>query len=91
MALGALVAATRQGIQIPQQLSIVGFDDEPHAAEVFPSLTTVNHNLKRMGQLAAEKLTALCKNQPEAAAAIDTKLELNLITRESTANAPLES
>lgn len=90
MALGAIVAATRWGIQIPGQLSIVGFDDEPHAAEIYPSLTTINHSLKRKGQLAAAKLVALCANDIEQAAAIESLLELNLIARDSTAQAPLD-
>lgn len=84
MALGAIVAAIRNGIKIPEQLSIVGFDDVPHAAEIFPPLTTVNHNLRRMGQIAAEKLTALCSDHPDQAAAITTSIELSLVCREST-------
>lgn len=91
MALGAMVAATRWGIQIPGQLSIVGFDDEPHAAEIYPSLTTVNHNLRHMGQLAAQKLSALCQNDPEQAAGIQTLVELSLIIRETTARVPLDT
>jgi len=91
MALGAIVAATRWGIKIPQQLSIVGFDNVSHAAEICPSLTTINHDLKRMGQLAAEKLAALLRNDPEQAAKIETLIELNLITRESTGPVPLNS
>ena len=89
MALGTIVAATRWGIQIPEQLSIVGFDDEPHAAEIHPSLTTINQNLKQKGQLAAAKLVALCNKQPEQAAAIESKLDLSLIARESTTRVPL--
>ncbi|MBR9912388.1 MAG: LacI family DNA-binding transcriptional regulator [Gammaproteobacteria bacterium] len=88
MALGAMVAAAKLGIDVPSQLSIVGFDDEPQAAKIYPSLTTVNHNLKRMGQLASEKLAALCRNEPEQAALIRSVISLDLIVRESTATAP---
>nr|WP_243748520.1 substrate-binding domain-containing protein [Pseudomaricurvus alcaniphilus] len=90
MALGAMVAAAKLGIDVPSQLSIVGFDDEPQAAKIYPSLTTVNHNLKRMGQLASEKLAALCRNQPEQAAQVQSVICLDLIVRESTAKVPPE-
>jgi LacI family transcriptional regulator len=56
MAAGVYKAAARLGISIPQDLSVVGFDDTPIAARLEPSLTTVRLPIREMGQLAASKL-----------------------------------
>lgn len=56
MALGALQAARRIGLRVPQDLGIVGFDDIPEAAFFSPPLTTVRQNLKALGALAVEQM-----------------------------------
>lgn len=85
MALGAIVTAQKMGIKIPADLTIVGFDDSPHAKEVWPTLTTANLHVREMGRLAAEKLLALCNNNPEAAAEVQTELVPSFIQRQTTA------
>src|SRR5439155_7792179 len=52
MALGAMHYLTRQGIRVPNDISIVGFDDLKHASFVTPSLTTVHLPLYEVGALA---------------------------------------
>lgn len=56
MAAGVMHAAFERGLQIPRDLSLVGFDDSPTATHVWPSLTTVRWPIRDMGVLAAEKL-----------------------------------
>jgi DNA-binding LacI/PurR family transcriptional regulator len=56
MALGALRAAQRLGLRVPQDLAVVGFDDIPEAAYFYPSLTTVRQNPKALGALAVERM-----------------------------------
>lgn len=56
MALGVLAAAQRLGIQVPQDLSIVGFDDSPAASLVWPALTTVRQPLDEMAAAAVQLL-----------------------------------
>jgi len=85
MALGVLVAAARMGINVPTQLSVVGYDDEPHASKLYPSLTTVNQDVRKLGQLAAEKVVALCGNKLQQASEVQTVVQPRLIHRESTA------
>jgi LacI family transcriptional regulator len=63
MALGALQAARRLGLSVPQDLGLVGFDDIPEAAYFYPSLTTVRQNLRALGALAVERMCDLIQNQ----------------------------
>lgn len=56
MAAGVLFAARVRGIGVPEDLSIVGFDDTPIASRVWPPLTTVRWPIVAMGRSAALKL-----------------------------------
>ena len=56
MAAGVYRAAYRLGLRIPEELSVVGFDDSPLASRLWPSLTTVRLPIRDMGRLAAAKL-----------------------------------
>jgi LacI family transcriptional regulator len=55
-ALGVMNVARSLGIRIPQDLSVVGFDDIPEAARVTPRLTTVDQSIQEMGALAVRML-----------------------------------
>ena len=87
-AFGVYEAARQRGLRIPQDLSVVGFDDLPVARWVSPPLTTVRQPLAEMGRAAAQMLGELIEGLPLRS----TRLELSteLIVRESTA-APGES
>jgi LacI family transcriptional regulator len=56
MAAGVYRAAHRLGLAIPQDLSVIGFDDGPLAARLLPSLTTIRLPIRDIGRLAASKL-----------------------------------
>ena len=58
MAAGALVTAHRRGLQLPDQLSIAGFDDTALASVVWPALTTIRQPIRDMAQQAADLLLA---------------------------------
>lgn len=58
MAAGVIHAARQRGLEIPHDLSIVGFDDTPVAAHVWPPLTTVRWPIASMARSAALKLIA---------------------------------
>jgi len=51
-ALGAIRALTKAGIKVPEQCSVIGFDDVPLSATAAPSLTTIRQPLEAMGNLA---------------------------------------
>src|SRR6266700_2134930 len=55
-AFGVMEAVRDHGLQIPRDISIVGFDDIPQAASVHPPLTTVRQPLEEMGSIAARML-----------------------------------
>jgi LacI family transcriptional regulator len=56
MAAGAYRAAYKMGLRIPEDLSVVGFDDSPLASRLWPPLTTIRLPIRDMGRLAAAKL-----------------------------------
>lgn len=58
MAIGVMQAAREAGLELPRDLSVVGFDDLPMAARVWPNLTSVRLPIRDMGRMAAEKLLA---------------------------------
>ncbi|WP_211746443.1 LacI family DNA-binding transcriptional regulator [Paenibacillus sp. Marseille-Q4541] len=59
MAIGAMGVAYEKGIKIPEELSIMGYDDLSLAQMVYPPLTTVHQPLKEMGRIATENLIKL--------------------------------
>jgi LacI family transcriptional regulator len=75
-------AARQRGLRIPQDLSVVGFDDLPVARWVSPPLTTVRQPLAEMGRAAAQMLGELIENRPLPTRRVELSTEL--ITREST-------
>lgn len=85
-ALGAIRALQEHGLRVPQDVSIVGFDDIPSAAFNIPSLTTVRQPLFRMGQVAAETLLARINGRDDYPSTI--AIEPELVVRESTAPVP---
>ncbi len=54
MAAGAYIALARMGLRIPDDVSVVGYDDEPLAADLSPALTTVRIPFYEMGRIAAQ-------------------------------------
>lgn len=85
-ALGVFEAARQRGLRIPEDLSVVGFDDLPVGRWVSPPLTTVRQPLAEMGMAAAEMLGTLIEGLPLASHRIELATEL--VVRRSTAPAP---
>lgn len=81
MAFGTRLALYRRGIRVPEDLSLVGFDDEPAAAFMIPPLTTVRQPAAELGREAAKVILARLKGQHVTPAELTAKL----IVRESTA------
>ncbi|MDN3921798.1 LacI family DNA-binding transcriptional regulator [Roseateles violae] len=88
MAIGALRAAAELGLKVPQQLSIVGFDDIELSRYVFPALSSVGCSIRQLGHEAGRVLIDRIENP--GAALKDVQLTPRLVVRESTA-APAEN
>jgi len=84
-AIGAIKALQEQGLRVPQDVSVMGFDDIPGAAFHTPSLTTVRQPLGRMGEVAAQSLLERIEDKKEYPSEI--AIEPELVVRESTARA----
>jgi len=83
MAVGAMQTARKRGVGIPEDLSVVGFDDLEEAEIVTPALTTIRQPLAEMGRIAVSLLMRLLDNQ--RLEALHVELGTRLVVRESTA------
>ncbi len=81
-ALGALEACRRLGVRVPEQLSIIGFNDVPFCGMVTPSLTTVRVPLLEMGMASARRLLDLLEGRATPGTPI--VLDTELVVRNST-------
>jgi DNA-binding LacI/PurR family transcriptional regulator len=81
-AIGAIWAFREAGLRMPEDISVVGFDDIPGAAYANPGLTTVRQPLQRMGQIAAQcvidQIEGIAEYVPEIA------IEPELVVRASS-------
>lgn len=83
IALGVLASAQRHGLRVPQDLSVVGFDDSAAAVSSAPALTTVRQPIVEMGRVALRTLLQLARG--ESVDSHHVQLSTTLVVRESTA------
>ncbi len=81
MAIGAMHSLIRQGLRVPQDVSVVGFDDIQHLPFISPGLTTVHLPLYELGALAVERLI---ERTHDKISHIHEVLPTHLVLREST-------
>ena len=85
-AFGAIRALTKAGLRVPEDCSVIGFDDVPAASLLFPSLTTVRQPMEAMGSSAVsilvDEMNAAMENRDFSA--VYRTLAPQLIVREST-------
>ncbi len=82
MAIGLLSALRERGLRVPEDVSVVGFDDVPEAGYLFPPLTTVRQDFDLLGELIMQKV--LIAVEESAPLTEDTPLPTHLIIRQST-------
>jgi LacI family transcriptional regulator, galactose operon repressor len=86
IAIGAIQAARARGLRVPEDVSVVGFDDVEHATIVTPALTTVRQPLAEMGRTAVSLLIRLLERQRFET--LHVELATRLVVRDSTAPPP---
>lgn len=80
-AMGAIEAAHDLGLRVPEDLSVIGFDNVPEAAQISPKLTTVDQSIQDTGRLATQLLIRILRgDEPEQKL---LKVPTRLIIRES--------
>lgn len=86
MAAAVMKVAHESGLRVPADISITGFDDDPTASQVWPSLTTIRQPLTQMASHAAKLLLdVLRENEPEVRNRV---VDAQMIIRDSTGPAP---
>jgi LacI family transcriptional regulator len=87
MAAGVLHAARQAGLRVPEDVSVIGFDDFEIASRVWPPLTTIRAPTREIGRMAAEKLMGLAESEG-ALKENDANTLPALVVRDSTGPAP---
>jgi len=87
-AIGAIRAIREAGLQVPRDVSVVGFDDIEGAAFHNPSLTTVRQPLRQMGEVAAKTLLTRIEEEDGEDYPDEIAIQPELVVRESSAKAP---
>ena len=88
MAVAVLQEARARGIRVPEDLSVVGFDDTMVSQIAVPALTTVHQPLEEVGRMAVNLLARIMDEPP--AHPIRLEVGTRLVVRESTGPAPLD-
>ncbi len=86
-AIGTIRALREAGLRVPEDVSVVGFDDIQSAAFQNPGLTTVRQPLRKMGELAAETLLARIANRKGKSHPKQIMVEPELVVRGTTGRA----
>lgn len=84
MAIGIIEGARLNGIDVPNQLSVIGFDNTPICEYVTPKLTTIAQDIAQKGEIAAQRLIDLIENG--STAQLYTKIPVRIIERQSVIN-----
>ena len=81
MAYGAMLAINEAGLTVPDDISLVGFDDLPHSAYTVPPLTTISQPVHTIGAMAASTVLAMSAGFEQA---IDQAVGASIVVRQST-------
>ena len=75
IALGAMKAMAEYGVRIPEEVSVIGFDDLPFSAISSPPLTTLRVPKQEIGRIATRRLIQMIKERQEAGVKIEVSTQ----------------
>lgn len=87
LAMGALLALSRENIKVPDEIAVIGFDDLPFSKYTIPPLTTIRQPIYNKGRRAASLLIDQIENKNEQV--VHENLKPKLVVRESCGTAPV--
>ncbi len=76
LAQGVMTEAAMQGVPIPSRLAVMGFGDFEFSAHIFPALSTIHIDKRKIGELAAQALLARIEGKPQTEQVVDVGFEL---------------
>jgi DNA-binding LacI/PurR family transcriptional regulator len=82
MSIGLLSALRERGLRVPEDVSVIGFDDVPEAGYLYPPLTTVRQHFDTLGALIMQKVL-IAVEEPDTVTE-DTPIPTHLVLRQST-------
>ena len=83
-AVSAIMCAKKMGVEVPQQLAVIGFNDDPIASIMQPSLSTVSHPASKMGAISARRILNHSGHNHDADLTEITILGTEIIQRDSS-------
>lgn len=86
MAVGAMFTAHRMNLAVPEDVSIVGFDDAPISGHIWPPLTTVHQPIRRIAARAVERLVEMLLRGPASEPPRFEAIDYHLVLRESVSH-----
>lgn len=90
-AVSAILCAKERGIKIPEDLAIIGFNDDPMASIVEPALSTVSHPSMQMGRISAQKILEHSATDLPSGVAEISVLDTEVIIRKSSNRKEIEA
>jgi LacI family transcriptional regulator len=90
MAAGVIHATCQRGLIVPRDLSVIGFDDTPIAAHMWPPLTTVRWPIASMARSAALKLITGIADNDEDGAVQEPSMFLSTLIRRASVSPPID-
>ncbi|MBC9797403.1 LacI family DNA-binding transcriptional regulator [Sinomicrobium weinanense] len=83
-AVSAILHAKKRGVKIPEELAVIGFNDDPIASIVEPGLSTITHPAIKMGQICAQRILQHAREDQDHAVSEITVLPTELLIRDSS-------
>jgi LacI family transcriptional regulator len=81
MGYGAMLALSEAGLTVPEDISLLGFDDLPHSAYTVPPLTTISQPVNRIGAMAASTVLAMSAGYEQF---VEQSVDASIVVRKST-------